>query len=164
MRLIARIPCRFAGKRYLIGEEIPAEVVENPEAQAKRGVLTVMNDGDITPQTGEVKFTIPIHLPDQDYEVSVTESELIIFTDILQMGVKTNEEKAKVTDIVSSIESENLLILIDALDGRKVVSDAVKERVDALSAESDSEPETDGEPEAPESEGDDGEPETPPAE
>lgn len=161
MRLIARIPCRFAGKRYLIGDEIPAEVVENPEAQAKRGTITIMNDGDeSTNNQSDVKFIVPIHLPDRDYEVSVTESELTVFTDILQMGVKTNDEKAKIAEIVSSIESEDLLILIDALDGRKPVSEAVKERVDALSAE----PETEGEAEEPETEGNDGEPETPPEE
>lgn len=139
MRLIAQMPCTFAGTKYLIGEEIPAEVVENPEAQAKRGVLSIMKDGNdssIGAQVGEVKFTIPIHLPDSDYEVSVTEYELTVFTDILQMSVKTNEEKTEVAKIISSVESDDLLILIDALDGRKVIKDAVKERVDALSADS----------------------------
>lgn len=149
MRLIAQIPCTFAGKKYLIGEEIPADVVENPEAQAKRGVLAVMNDGegaapaDIVSVVGEVKFIIPIHLPDQDYDVSVTEAELTVFTDVLQMGVKTTEEKAKIAEIVSTVESEDLLILMDAVDGRKVVKDAVKERVDALAPQpADVEPET----------------------
>lgn len=153
MRLIAQIPCTFAGKKYLIGEEIPADVVENPESQAKRGVLAVMNDGegaapaDIGSTVGEVKFTIPIHLPDQDYDVSVTEEELTVFTNVLQMGVKTTDEKAKIAEIVSTVESEDLLILMDAVDGRKVVKDAVKERVDALApqpadVEPDSEPET----------------------
>lgn len=168
MRLIARIPCKFAGKRYLIGEEVPADVVENPEAQAKRGVLAVMNDGEdaapvnIGSQEVEVKFNIPIHLEDQDYQVSVTESELTIFTDVLQMGVSSNAEKAKVAEIVSSVESEDLLILMDAVDGRKAVKDAVKERVDALASQADIEP--GGEPETPDPDGDDGEPETPPEE
>lgn len=168
MRLIARIPCRFAGKKYLIGEEIPAEVVENPEAQAKRGVLAVMNDGEgdapvnVIPKVGDVKFIIPIHLEDQDYEVSVTESELTVFTDVLQMGVSSNAEKAKVAEIVSSVESEDLLILMDAVDGRKAVKDAVKERVDALAQSAEIEP--DSEPETPDPDGDDGEPETPPEE
>lgn len=153
MRLIARIPCRFAGKKYLIGEEIPAEVVENPEAQAKRGVLAVMNDGEgaapvnAVPKVWDVKFIIPIHLEDQDYEVSVTESELKVFTDVLQMGVSSNAEKAKVAEIVSSVESEDLLILMDAVDGRKAVKDAVKERVDALEQSAEIEP--DSEPETP---------------
>ena len=152
MRLIAQIPCTFAGKKYLIGEEIPADVVENPEAQAKRGVLGVMNDGegaalaDIGSKVGEVKFTIPIHLPDQDYDVSVTEAELTVFTDVLQMGVKTTDEKAKIAEIVSTVESEDLLILMDAVDGRKVVKDAVKERVDALAPQpADVDPDSDSE-------------------
>lgn len=166
MRLIARIPCRFAGKKYLIGDEIPAEVVENPEAQAKRGVLAVMKDGEdadhanVGSQIGDVSFCIPIHLEDQDYAVSVTESEMTVFTDVLQMGVKTTEEKAKIAEIVSSVDSEDLLILMDAVDGRKVVKDAVKERVDALSKPEESETP----PESSETDGDDGEPETPPEE
>lgn len=146
MRLIAQVPCRFAGKKYLIGEEVPAEIVENPEVQAKRGVLAIMKDGeDAAPdnsQTGDAKFIIPIHLSDQDYEVSVTEDEMVVFTDVLQMGVNSNAEKAKIVEKISTVESEDLLILIDALDGRKVVKEAVKERVDALSAEPNSEPET----------------------
>lgn len=165
MRLIARIPCTFAGKKYLIGEEIPADVVENPEAQTKRGVITVMHDGEsaasvnAVPKMGDIKFSIPIHLEDQDYEVSVTESELTVFTDVLQMGVSSNAEKAKVAEIVSSVESEDLLILMDAVDGRKAVKDAVKERVDSLTKI-----EPDSEPETPDTEGDDGKPETPPEE
>lgn len=137
MRLIAQIPCTFAGVRYLIGEEIPADVVENPEAQAKRGTIAIMNDGEVQAeeQSGEVKFTIPIHLESEDYYVTVTESELTVFTDVLQIGVKTTEEKAKIAEIISSVESNDLLILMDAVDGRKVVKDAVKERVDSLEKE-----------------------------
>ena len=146
MRLIARIPCTFAGTRYLIGDEIPADVVENPEAQAKRGTIAIMNDGegdahlsDAVTQVGDVKFTVTIHSDDQEYGVSITESELQTFADIVQMGVKSNEEKAKVTEIISSIESEELLIMIDALDGRKVVKDAIKERVEALTVQTEEE-------------------------
>ena len=156
MRLIAQIPCTFAGKKYLIGEEIPADVVENPEAQAKRGVLAVMNDGEgaapsadmnnIGSQVGEVKFIIPIHLPDQDYDVSVTEAELTVFTDVLQMGVKTTDEKEKIAEIVSTVESEDLLILMDAVLGLGSIwlgVYPVKERVDALAPQpADVEPET----------------------
>lgn len=133
MRLIAQIPCTFSGKRYLIGEEVPADVVENPEAQAKRGTIAIMNDGEV--QAEEVKFTIPIHLESEDYYVTVTESELTVFTDVLQIGVKTTEEKAKIAEIISSVESNDLLILMDAVDGRKVVKDAVKERVDSIENE-----------------------------
>lgn len=149
MRLIAQIPCTFAGKKYLIGNEIPVEDVENPEAQAKRGTIAIVKDddgtsplSDVVSQVGQVKFAITIHAGEDDYTVTVTEAELQIYADIVQMGVKTNEEKEKVAELISSIDSEELLILIDALDGRKAVKDAIKERVDALSGDTDTEPDT----------------------
>lgn len=147
MRLIAQIPCTFAGKKYLIGNEIPVEVVENPEAQAKRGTIAILKDGedaaplsDFASQAGEIKFGITIHAGQDDYTVLVTEEELQTFADVMQMGVKTNEEKEKIAEIISSIDSEELLILIDALDGRKAVKDAIKERVDALETPSEETP------------------------
>lgn len=146
MRLIAQIPCTFAGTRYLIGDEIPADAVENPEAQAKRGTIAIMNDGegaaplsDVVAQVGQVKFNVTIHSDEQEYVVSITESELQTFADIIQMGVKSNEEKEKVTEIISAIESEELLIMIDALDGRKAIKEAIKERVEALTAQTEDE-------------------------
>lgn len=166
MRYIARIPCTFGGKKFLIGNEIPIELVSNPDAQSKRGVIAIMKDvadySDESVTNVADKVRVKIHLPDQDYEVSVTEDELNIFTDVLQMGVKTTDEKAKIAEIVSHIDSEDLLILMDAVDGRKVVKDAVKDRADALTAEPEIEPEI--EPETPDTDGDNGEPETPPEE
>ena len=55
-----------------------------------------------------------------------------MFTDILQIGVKTTEDKQKISDIVQNIESMDLLIMLDALDGRKHVSEEAKARAEAL--------------------------------
>ena len=41
MKLVANKPCTLSGKRYFIGEEIPAEAVADPVALEKMGVLTV---------------------------------------------------------------------------------------------------------------------------
>ena len=45
MKLVANKPCTLSGKRYFIGEEIPAEAVTDPVALEKMGVLTVIRDG-----------------------------------------------------------------------------------------------------------------------
>ena len=45
MKLVANKPCTLSGKRYFIGEEIPAEAVTDPAALEKMGVLTVIRDG-----------------------------------------------------------------------------------------------------------------------
>lgn len=48
MRLIARKPCSFCGKRFYIGEEIPAHFVICPEMQEKLGVLAIIKEGNFS--------------------------------------------------------------------------------------------------------------------
>lgn len=44
MRLIAKKPCSYAGKKFFIGDEIPAELVVNIEREEKLGVISAAND------------------------------------------------------------------------------------------------------------------------
>lgn len=44
MRLIAKKPCSYGGKKFFIGDEIPAELVVNIEREEKLGVISVAND------------------------------------------------------------------------------------------------------------------------
>lgn len=44
MRLIAKKPCSFGGKRFYIGEEIPRSLVTDAERQEKYGVISVVNE------------------------------------------------------------------------------------------------------------------------
>lgn len=39
MRLIAKKPCSYGGKKFFIGDEIPAELVVNIEREEKLGVM-----------------------------------------------------------------------------------------------------------------------------
>ena len=140
MKLIAKKACSFGGKKFFIGEEIPCDLVLNPKNQASMGVLAIVPDEKATeifasPQEGVVKFTIPIRGDGEEFAVSVTNEELILVTDVLQ----ATAEKAALT--ISTIETESPLILIDALDGRKAVKKAVKERVDVLIPDEEKEPE-----------------------
>lgn len=44
MKLIAKKPCSFGGQRFFIGDEIQEELVVDPAAQEKLGVITIVND------------------------------------------------------------------------------------------------------------------------
>lgn len=43
MKLIARKPCSFGGKKYFIGDEIPSEEVIQPKTQERLGVLVILD-------------------------------------------------------------------------------------------------------------------------
>lgn len=135
MKLFAKKPCSFNGNKFFIGEEIPAELVLDAKQQEMMGVITIADDDsavECTPHTGVVTFGVPVHSADGDISLSVTNDELTVFTDILQIGVKTAEEKQKISDMVQNINSEDLLIMLSALDGRKFVKEAAEERAKAL--------------------------------
>lgn len=44
MKLIAKKPCSFGGQRFYIGDEIPAELVAEPKAQERLGVIAIANN------------------------------------------------------------------------------------------------------------------------
>ena len=137
MKLFAKQPCSFNGRKFIIGEEIPTEYVLNPHLQEKMGVITIA-DGedvpleDVVQQVGIVKFEVPIHAEEGDLPLTITNEELIVFTDILQIGVTKTEDKQKISDMIQNIESEDLLIMLSALDGRKFVREAAEERAREL--------------------------------
>lgn len=138
MKLIAKKPCSFEGQKFFIGDEIPSELVANPKAQEKMGVLAIAGDGSTLPtrvfqeHIGEAKFEILIHAEEGDLPLQVTNAELSVFTDILQIPVAKAEDKQKISEMIQKIESEDLLIMLDALDGRKHVKEEAQARAQAL--------------------------------
>ena len=44
MRLIAKKPCNFGGKRFYVGEKIPAGLVTDPKKQERLGVIAIANN------------------------------------------------------------------------------------------------------------------------
>lgn len=44
MRLIAKKPCSFGGRKFFIGDEIPADLVADVKQQEQYGVITSIND------------------------------------------------------------------------------------------------------------------------
>ena len=144
MRLIANKPCSFGGQKFLIGDEVPANLVLNPKEQIARGTLSKLNgSADAEPIAGEgvaiPTFMIPVYKEDSVYNVFVTNEELVVFTDIKQNPGKKAEDKQKIEDTIKEITSNDLLILLNALDGRSVVTGPVMERVNELTAAAEAE-------------------------
>lgn len=128
MKLFAKQPCSFNGRKFIIGEEIPAEYILDPKGQEKMGVISIVEHSNTN--TGAIN--IPIHTEEGDIVLTVTNDELNVFTDILQIGAVKTEDKQKISDIVQKINSEDLLIMLSALDTRKFVKDTAEERAKAL--------------------------------
>lgn len=146
MKIIALKPCKFGGIRFLIGDEIPSEYVANPKAQEKMGVISIAS-GDSPeglPQIGEIN--VPIRAEEGDLILCVTNEELIVFTDILQTPVSKTEDRQKVSEMIQKIESEDLLIMLDALDGRKFVKDEAEQRANEIKPDDADEKEPEGTP------------------
>lgn len=149
MRLVANKPCSFGGNKYLIGDEIPANLVLNPNEQIKRGTISKLNGSAAAePLAGEdleaavtpLKYTVPIYKEDGGFVISVTNDELVVFAEIRQNPGNKAEDKKKIEDTIKEITSNDLLIMLDALDGRKVVTGPVMERVEELAGETKVEP------------------------
>lgn len=140
MKLIAKKPCSFGGKKFFIGNEIPVAMVTDPKAQEQMGMIAIVPDGDFQEaveyeeQVGVVMIQIPIHAEEGDLILNVTAEELNVFTDILQIPVAKAEDKQKISEMIQKVESEDLLILLDALDGRKHVKEEAQARAQFLNS------------------------------
>lgn len=140
MRFVAQKPCSFEGQKFFIGEEIPVELVANPQYMKQMGVIAVLGEleepdlSDVVAQVVEVKFEIPIHAEEGDLPLQVTNEELTVFTDILQTPVSKTEDKQKISALIQKVESVDLLILLDALDGRKFVKEEAQARAKVINA------------------------------
>ena len=129
MRYIARKPCSFGGKKYLIGEDVPADVVLDGKRQVALGTLAAVQD--------EKTSAIPITLGEE--QVSLAPEELQRIFDILQ---------AKSEDAVALLQEEaceNVCGVIAVCDSRRAVKSAANrskggnENADGTAGESEKE-------------------------
>lgn len=121
-KLIAKKPCSFNGKKFFIGNEIPAEYVLNPIAQSKMGVLELVEvestDDGAAPEEGG-----PLLPPSSTLEEDETTAmeEIIYSKNKLsrmtkpevcaiaeQIGVKVNDEltKEKIVELIMESQGE----------------------------------------------------------
>lgn len=133
MKLIARKPCSFNGKKFFIGDEIPAESVINPKEQEKMGVLTIAADNYVghTEQepapAQESKITVLIRSEEGDVEFNPTPEGLQSIFDALTGNATEAEE------IINQMTDGEALILLHLSDSRKAVRAAAEARGKELS-------------------------------
>lgn len=129
MRYIARRPCSFGGKKYLIGEDVPADVVLDGKRQVALGTLAAVQD--------DKPSAILISLGEEQFSLAPEELQRVF--DILQ---------AKSEDAVALLQEEtreNVCGIIAVCDSRRAVKTAAnrskgeKESADNSSNEGESE-------------------------
>lgn len=129
MRYIARRPCSFGGKKYLIGEDVPADVVLDGKRQVALGTLAAVQDDKTS--------AILISLGEEQFSLAPEELQRVF--DILQ---------AKSEDAVALLQEEtreNVCGVIAVCDSRRAVKTAAnrskgeKESADNSSNEGESE-------------------------
>ena len=115
MKYIAKKPCNF-GKKYFIGEEIPAEMILDPIAQKMMGVIEVV-DGDsrnADPDEGGPLLPPSPTLEDAEEKTVYTKNQLDRKTkdDLLTiaeaLGVEVSEDTKKADLIAQIIEAQEV--------------------------------------------------------
>lgn len=159
MRLIAKKPCSYGGRKFFIGDEIPAELVVNIEREEKLSVISIAKDeAGVPEQSGALYsqeqvdemiqsavaklepfgsdnagFTVTVKGEGDDViAVSCSTEDIQSVVDILQMNADDGAKE------VANVQSDSVLILLHALDTRTTVKKAAQKQHDILfSANSD---------------------------
>lgn len=135
---IAQKPVRFSGRDFLIGDEIPAELVDRtkvPQLIKQRIIAEAPKEAE---HVGVAKIAIPVRSAEGDLMLELDNDALVSVTDVLQ-GTSAEAET-----IISGITSMDALILIDACDHRKGVQQMAKDRAAVITEEAEGEEETAG--------------------
>lgn len=137
MKLIAKKPCSFGGKKFYIGNEIPAELVADAKAQEKWGVLAIISDdAGISPDPSEEReektepATISLAVQTQEGELplDVTPEGLQAVVNVLT-GTAPQAEPT-----IEQMTDSDALILLHLVDNRRTVKAAAEARAKALNA------------------------------
>lgn len=149
MKLIAKKPCSFGGKRFYIGDEIPAEFVLNPQEQEKMGRISIMADGGVIPGTvdfgadnHDTVIPLVVHSKEGDLPISLTAESLQAVVDLM---TSTAEDAAAA---IKEMADRDALALLYFADSRKTVQQAAEARaraVDEANAAAETEEESAGE-------------------
>lgn len=145
MKLIAKVPCSFGGKKYYIGDEIPVDAVLNPEYQEKLGVLTIIKidenssedcDCEINPIViADPTFSILVRTKEGEMELEPTDDGM---QDIFTVLIGRAEDAAAV---INQMDDNDALMLLHLADSRKTVKELAEARAKALLAEEEAEEE-----------------------
>lgn len=129
MAYTALKPCCFAGKRFKVGENVPAELIQ-PGAEknlVKMGVLSAGKDGGntqpakVAPVAPEV-VSVAVKADGNTLGLKVTPKGI---QDVFSVLTSTVSETEK---IIGSMSENDALILLHLADSRKAVKEAAQAR------------------------------------
>ena len=127
---IALKPCNFAGQTFLAGKTVPAELVDaRAVGRLKRQGILVEADEQkevVKAPVGEQLFTVPILADGGELSVELKPEEL----KTLFMVLQSNADKAG--KLVAKQDNKDLLLCVHALDNRKSVKEAAKDKATSL--------------------------------
>lgn len=154
MKLIAKMPCSFGGRRFYIGDEIPEGLVAEPVVQEKLGVLSVIDAGGgqagilsammfsqkevdamIADAVAEAEKSNEEKLTElQGYVKELQEAEPEVYEKMVQISVKSKSdgENEQVTAISASLEEIQQVFSVlqmNAEEGAKAIAGIVSENV-----------------------------------
>ena len=151
MPYIALKPCEFGGKKYIVNDLIPDEVIAKPKKLIDAKIIAPQK-GDINETvTTTDNFMFPILTNDGFVTQEVTTENL--FEALTTVQKNADEVKKSVNEC----SEQEVLLMVYSLDSRKGVKDAVDKRLVALEAEETDEDETPEEAEETDEEQGDGE-------
>lgn len=125
----------LGGVDYIPGQDIPVGAVlpSRIRALTKQGYITKKAEAaqkpTVEPQvlvTVPAPIAIPLTYDGGVYEVVATPEDIITVAGVLQLTVEEGKKA------IEAIESDEALILINALDSRKGIKEAARARAEAL--------------------------------
>ncbi len=132
-------PVKLSGVQYNPNDFIPLDAVlpSRVPALIRNGTVAQVSEQNNTLETivddlegvvEEVAMSIPVHTKDGVMELVAPCSEVQRVFEIMQLSAK------EAPDVIKTVASENVLIILDACDSRKTITDAVQARVKQLKA------------------------------
>lgn len=130
-------PVKLSGVQYNPNDFIPLDAVlpSRVPALMRNGTIAQVSEQDNVSEStvndfegvvDELAVSVPIHTADGVMELVTPCSEVQQVFEIMQLSAK------EAPDVIKTVESENILIILDACDSRKTITDAVKARVKQL--------------------------------
>lgn len=168
MKLVAKRPCCFGGRKFYIGDEVPRDLVLDPASQEKLGVLSVLKDREGPAGTftrGQVDGMIDEAVTGLAMTDAFAGGEIIPAEPCVDIMIREDpagavhaapEEIRQVFAImqanadegarmIAEVTDENILILLHVADSRKTIKNAARERAERLFPAREEEPAPDTE-------------------
>ena len=120
MKLIAKKPCSFNGKKFFIGNEIPESYVLDPKAQVAMGVIEVVEGegikaapeegGPLLPPSSTLEETMEEQEEEKSYSkgtlTHMTKDELLAIAEEKGVEATVDMTKSDIADLIIATQGE----------------------------------------------------------